>query len=402
MTKTKSYKYKNKNKHIRRKYKTKKRHIRRIPNLTPYYIDEISQIIYNEAPKNTISLNLASYSPSVNKELVLLQSMEREYLHNCNNEEAFQLKTPLQIGLSGKIYGKTCVPYNDPKAIKFLLNNLSANKHVIPGKIIPPVQNLSNCWFNAMFVTFFVSDKGRKFFHFFRQLMIEGKQSNKEPIPIHLRNGFALLNYAIDACLTGSEYAYELNTNAIIRNIYDAIPQSYKEKLPYIKNVEEAGNPIRYYGSLISYLHNNSLQLLFIKEANEQWKEMIMKDISNKNHLPHIIILEIYDGINGIAGVSGKTTNKPKSFLINGAKYALDSCVIRDTTQQHFCTAITCEGKEMAYDGMSFHRLVPLEWKNNINSDFIWEFEGSNNSNGKPLKWNFLHGYQMLLYYRVK
>ena len=51
---------------------------------------------------------------------------------------------------------------------------------------------------------------------------------------------------------------------------------------------------------------------------------------------------------------------------------------------------------------MSFHRLVPLEWKNKINSDIMWEFEGSNNSDGKPLTWNFLQGYQMLLYYRVK
>jgi hypothetical protein len=56
----------------------------------------------------------------------------------------------------------------------------------------------------------------------------------------------------------------------------------------------------------------------------------------------------------------------------------------------------------MAYDGMSYHRLVNLDWKNHINSDFMWSFEGSNNSDGSPLKWSFLHGYQMLLYYRVR
>jgi hypothetical protein len=56
----------------------------------------------------------------------------------------------------------------------------------------------------------------------------------------------------------------------------------------------------------------------------------------------------------------------------------------------------------MAYDGMSFHRLVNLEWKQQINSDFIWEFDGSNDANGKSLKWNFRHGYQMLFYYRTK
>jgi hypothetical protein len=56
----------------------------------------------------------------------------------------------------------------------------------------------------------------------------------------------------------------------------------------------------------------------------------------------------------------------------------------------------------MAYDGMSYHRLVPMEWKKYINSDYSWQFKGSNNSDGSPLKWNFLHGYQMLIYYRVK
>jgi hypothetical protein len=79
----------------------------------------------------------------------------------------------LQIGIFKKLFGKNCVPYYEPKAVKFLLKNLSANKHIKIDKIIPPIQSQSNCWFNTMFVTLFVSDKGRKFFHFFRQLMIE-------------------------------------------------------------------------------------------------------------------------------------------------------------------------------------------------------------------------------------
>ena len=141
---------------------------------------------------------------------------------------------------------------------------------------------------------------------------------------------------------------------------------------------------------------------MFIKDANEKWKDMIIKDIEKEDHLPHFIILEIYDGVNKTSGTSGTTTNKPRSFLIKGAKYSLDSCVIRDTTQQHFCSTLTCETKEMSYDGMSYHRLVPLEWKKYINSDFSWGFEGSNDSDGTPLKWNFTHGYQMLMYYRVK
>lgn len=389
-----------------KKNKTKKHHPKIIPNRNPRYINEVSHIIFMNAPNEMPPLDkepdiISSYSPSINKELVKLQSIEREDVHDCNNTKAFELKEPLKIGIKGKIYGRTCVPYYDMNAISFLLKNLSANKHINVNKIITPIQKQSNCWFNTMFVSLFVSDKGRKFFHFFRQLMIEGIQSNGKSIPNELRNGFALLNYAIDACLTGNKYAYTLDTNAIIRTIYEAIPQKYKDKLPYIKDVGEAGNPLRYYGSIIHYLDNKSINLMFIKNTTEKWKEMIIDELG-KGKMPHMIVLEINDGSNGVAGSSGVITNKPRSFLIKGVKYMLDSCIIRDKSQQHFCCTITCEGKEMAYDGMSFHRLVDLAWKKYINSDFVWEFEGSTDAGGKPLKWNFTHGYQMLVYYRVK
>ena len=404
----KTHKHTKRHKH---KKTRRHRHNKMLPNRNPRYINEISQSIFLNAPANlpplanSVSIieqktGPTSYSPSINKELVMLQSIEREKVHDCNNEKAFDLKEPLQIGIPGQIYGKTCVPYYNDNAIKFLLKNLSANKHVKPDKIVPPIQSQSNCWFNTMFITLFVSDKGRKFFHFFRQLMIEGIQINGKAIPNNLRNGFALLNYAIDACLTGNKYAYTLDTNAIIRNIYDAIPEKYKDKMPYLTNIDEAGNPMRYYSSLISYLNNESIQMLFIKDATEKWKDMIIKESEKQKHLPHCIILEIYDGSNKTAGPSGIVTNKPRSFFVKGVKYALDSCVIRDISQQHFCATLTCEKKEMAYDGMSYHRLVDLSWKKYINSDFSWGFDGSKHSDGAPLQWNFTHGYQMLLYYR--
>jgi hypothetical protein len=407
------YLYMNKTTHKKRHKKRRKftHKFRRLPNLTPEYVNDVSLLIFQEAPKDippladsvAIQEVEGSYSPTVNKELVMLQSISREKVLDCNNEKAFELKEPLLIGIPGKLFGKDCVPYYDQKAIKFLLKNLSANKHVKIDKIVPPIQSQSNCWFNTMFVTLFVSDKGRKFFHFFRQLMIEGVQADGQAIPSKLRNGLALLNYAIDACLTGNKYAYILDTNAIIRDIYENIPDTYKEKLPYIANIDEAGNPIRYYASLIYYLHNKSIQLAFIQNNNDKWKEKVVSEIESKSHLPHIIILEFYDGTpEESSRKTLATQNKPKSFHVKGAKYMLDSCVIRDTTRQHFSATLTCDSKEMAYDGMSFHRLVPLEWKKYINTDFSWGFEGSNNSDGTPLKWNFTHGYQMLIYYRVK
>ena len=115
-----------------------------------------------------------------------------------------------------------------------------------------------------MFVTFFVSDKGRKFFHFFRQLMIEGKLQDGSLIPKNLRDAFALLNFGVDACLTGNEYAYKLDTNSIIHLIYKNIPKSKKKKLPYIVDVNNAGNPIYYYKNIIEYLNNDSIEMLLI------------------------------------------------------------------------------------------------------------------------------------------
>ena len=362
-----------------------------LPNNTPANIDEISMEINRE---QKVLNQVKSYSPTINKELVSLMSVEREPVFNCNNEDAFLLKTPLKIGIPGYIYGKYCHPYNSPEAKKYLLKSLRANKHVNPDKIIPPIQSLGNCWFNTMFVTLFVSDKGRKFFHFFRQLMIEGKQKNNQPIPEKIRDGFALLNYAIDACLSGNKYAYILNTNTIIKQIFEAIPADYKSKFTYIKDIDEAGNPMRYYLSLINYLNNKDLQVTFLQNADEKWRNQIIEKISTNStkHLPHIIVLEFFDDTN-------PTTNKPLSFYLNDAKYVLDSCVIRDTSQQHFSSLLTCEKREMAYDGMSYHRLVFMDWKKHINSDFKWQFKGSED-NGRNLTWNFMKGYQMLIYYR--
>ena len=36
-------------------------------------------------------------------------------------------------------------------------------------------------------------------------------------------------------------------------------------------------------------------------------------------------------------------------ITINGIKYVLDSCIIRDIKKQHFCCLLTCEGKEYAF-----------------------------------------------------
>jgi len=359
-------------------------------------------IINKQEKQFNIKRRLPSYTPTVNEELVTLKSIPREKLRDCNNTKAFKLKEPLKVAVQdGNFFGKKCLPYSSKQAKKILLHNLSANKHVDPSKIVPPMQVKSNCWFNVMFATLFISDKGRKFFHYFRQLMIEGKQSDGTKIPIKLANAFALLNFSIDSCLTGSTYAYQLDTNSIIQEVYKGIPSKYKKKYPYLVGVDKAGNPIRYYGSIVHYLHNTSIELMFLMNVQDNWLSRIDMEMRQLNHKPHVIILEVFDAPNKQAGYSGMVKNKQTEFSIHGANYVLDSCVIRDMTQQHFCATLTCEGREMAYDGMSYNRIVPMEWKKYINTDFTWKFDGSYDTDWSSLKWSFLHGYQMLIYYRV-
>jgi hypothetical protein len=203
------------------------------------------------------------------------------------------------------------------------------------------------------------------------------------------------LNYGIDCCLLGNEFAYELDTNSIIFELFRQIPANYKEKNPSIVDVDYASNPLLYYIAIINYLNNNSIQLLFLRGADTFWKEKIAESIVKMSHLPHFIVLEFFEE------EAFECKRKPLSFKINNAKYQIDSAVIRDLKKEHFCSTITCEGQEMGYDGMSSYRLQPFLWKDRLNSDITWKFNGSNHSDGSSMEWNFMRSYQLLIYYRI-
>jgi len=395
MSKTKKDKKDKDKKDKNKKSKTskKKPNMKILKSSTPLNIRKISKKIAKQLTNRPFKMN--SYSPTINQQLITLKSIPRKELLDCNIKEAFGLKEPLKIGIPGNIYGKSCYNYNSSEAKKFLLKNLAGDKHIDPKKIVPPIQLQSNCWFNAFFVTFFISDKGRKFFHFFRQLMIEGKQKNGQVIPENIRNAFALLNFGIDASLTGNKFAYELNTNVIIHQLYKSIPSSYKEEFPHIVDIDEAGNPLLYYISIINYLNDNSIFILFLRDCKSNWKDLLAESMKKYQHLPHIIVLEVFDNH------ASEFNKKPLSFDVNSAKYSIDSAVVRDVSKQHFCSMVTCEKKQMGYDGMSFHRIIPMEWKNKLNTNFNWQFEGTTDYDGTSLNWNFTKSYQLLMYYRV-
>ena len=95
----------------RNKTKKEKKEILVLSHRTPQKIVNLSKEIDKE-----IDENASSYSPSINKELVSLKSVQRNPIFNCNNQRAFLLEAPLKIGVPNDSGKKTCYPYDDPVA----------------------------------------------------------------------------------------------------------------------------------------------------------------------------------------------------------------------------------------------------------------------------------------------
>ena len=204
-----------------------------------------SKKIFKKQLKKLIKIK--SYSPSINKRLVSLKQTIAYDLFGCKSSS---LEDSLLIVNVGTLNKPKCVSYNNKLAVEHLLKNLKASANLNCSKIIPPKQVDSNCWFNTMFMAFFVSDKGRKFFRFFRQLMIEGKQVGGKVIPTELAKSFFMFNMAIEAAYNLTEHtktiAYNFDTNLLIKNIYNSINKGTIHPNINIRKVGDSGNPLDY------------------------------------------------------------------------------------------------------------------------------------------------------------
>ena len=182
------------------------------------------------------------------------------------------------------------------------------------------------------------------------------------------------------------------------------MPKNLTDK-KIIRDVGEAHNPLKEYKGIISYLGNNTVPFENIDVGYDV--KNLQEITSNYNLKPdvEIIMLEIYNDSNG-PGDSGKDgiewERKTLLEFNDGRKYALDSAIVRDTENKHFCCVMTYDKKECGFDGVSFRRLSPFSWKQYLNKNEEWTFEGSNwtDANGS-IKWNFKNGYQILFYYRI-
>ena len=362
------------------------------------------------------SLKLRSFSPLLNKQLKIrsLKTLRPNSLKLCDGLLSLRIN---------KDDATSCKPYSSSRVQEILLHNLKSSKHLDVKRFIPPVQLLSNCWFNTMFVTFFFSDKGRKFFRFLRELMITGKKLDSTPIPPDIAKLFFILNLFIEASYNQTTKSHELfktmnaltnklNTNFFIYHIYQIInnkPNSININVLFnnndilynIPNIKDAGNPLSYYESILKYLNYNTLK--FMKQTFTS-KSNINETITRKFHslltiIPDIIIIEDFQS---------KSIYKTSYELIATNNtvytYVLDSIIITNKdhfdpkANSHFVSVLTVNSQEYKFDGSSLSKLERFNWKKMINTDKNWHFK--ENKKYVPELYNFTKGYKIMFYYR--
>ena len=377
-----------------------------IKDTTPPELLQLSIEVEAELSKNKpVSVaRLKSYSPAINVQLISKNQEDKaDIFGTCQilekyGPDMFRTKRLVKPTIWN---GTKCIGYDTKQAQVILLSNLASTKLAPVETIIAPKQYRSNCWFNTMYMILFVSDKGRKFFKFFRQLMIEGKTMRSglvqnPKIPPRSWKAFALLNLAVEATLSGNHNIMTFDTNTVINEIYRSLPL-HEERYP----VDRAGNPLAYYMALMDYLRsgNNVMQMLRMEATRFNHLQQKRTGVPSSTLFPEMIQANIHS--------DEKLTVKKRITIKNDKNelqtYELDSAALIDTIGRHFCCLITYDKQEYGFDGASFKRLNPFKWKRLINKNQDWTFEGSifDHNPQKPILWNFKNEYVQLFYYRV-
>jgi hypothetical protein len=383
---------------------------KRLKNKFPKSVKSLKSI------KSLKSVKIRSFSPLLNKHLRIrsLKTLRPNSLKLCEGLLSLRINNDDSA---------SCKPYNHPIVQEILLHNLKSSKHLDVSRFIPPIQLLSNCWFNTMFVSFFYSDKGRKFFRFFRELMITGKKLDSTLIPSNMAKLLFILNLFIEASYNQNTKSLELfktlnaltnklNTNFFIYHIYQIINNNQNsidptilfnnnDKLYDIPNIKDAGNPLSYYETILKYLNYDTLKFMkqtFTTKLNV--KETITRKFQSvSNIIPDIIIIEDFQS-KSIYEISYKLLDE-KNVVYN---YALDSIIITNKdhfdpeANSHFVSVLTVNSQEYKFDGSSLSKLERFDWKKMINTNKNWNFK--ENKKYKPEAYNFTKGYKIMFYYR--
>ena len=375
--------------------------------------EQIKHMVSKKYSPVQVIKTVRSFSPSINKHIVSLHKSPRVDIFHCGDGMKQYLGNSVRTNPYPRIAIGTdengnpiCEKMNTKKAREVLLHNIR-NVTIDENQIITPLQKNSNCWFNTLFVTFFISDKGRKFFRYFREMMVTGKHADGKKINPRLARSFLMLNACIEASYGNQNAALAMDTNKVIWDIYRAIPISGRYKayngIDYIKDVKRTGNPIEYYVSIMKYIDNKDLKYdLFRKQKYVQFNIGIQV-----RRLSELMIFEIYDseckGMTYADNVFAIDSSSNKK-----AKYKLDAAIVRDYAKRHFCALLTVNGNQYGFDGASHSRLALFDWKPHLLTESgrkkKWLFEGSyfNNDPKMPIKWSFSSAYHLLFYYRVE
>ena len=337
-----------------------------------------------------------------------LESLQNKSIKLCDN------LLQINVGTASK---PNCLNFNEKRVKIFLLKNLKSSKHLDPSKFIAPKQLYSNCWFNTMFVVFFFSDKGRKFFRYFRNLMITGRKfDNSRLEDQELRKLLFVFNLYIEASynqnsvktkknkvtlhdqvkvLTGN-----LDTNFLIRKIYNRIKKINSSiDLP---NIDEAGNPLEFYQVIMAYMNYNILNILRIDIDNE-----IKKNYKNVKNILDEFVLKERDII--ILEDHESKIDYDEEYIIElnnkKYKYKLDSIILTNKdhynpkANSHFVSLLTINKEKYKFDGSSYSKLTKFNWRKILNKNIDFTF--LENPAYYPEKYNLKKGYKILFYYQI-
>ena len=264
-----------------------------------------------------------------------------------------------------------------------------------------PKQKQGNCWFNVMFMSFFISDYGFKYTKPLRRLMIRGerlsKTENKTGVEtkrpkIHksLRMSFLKLNACIQASIDCADHSYPLlkDTNFIIKDLADNIGDKYQE----VYKVNEGGLPVEYYNVLLSYLLNTDFESTYNRHFYSTSSLSTFDSIKNNMKQLQSNIFTLYY----FFSLPESNNVKVLSFENNGHTYVLDSIII--SNDDHFISFLTVNGKEYMFDGESYSRIAPMKWKHRIKDNTL--FDTTKKSIDK-YSYSFAYGLQILFYCKV-
>ncbi len=288
------------------------------------------------------------------------------------------------------------------KVEKLLIKNLKQNRKIKIKNIRPPKQCGNNCWFNVLFMCYFISDKGRKFTKPVRLSMIKGdfdKSMVKKANYDSLTKSLFMFNLGIEGALYGSSFSDNMNTNEIITSIYNSIitPETWTYHKGY-------GNPLAYYNGLIDFLYSKSEYPITFYHITPYILSLdvytgLEFGLATLDKFPHVIIVEMVDNQSTIISTRKPSITLSKTGSNETTKYILDSVCMRDVNQTHVGCLITLNktGYIFDADGPLKKRMKPLNWNNEsfLNEDKTFSL-GNNYS-----KFNMRKGYQILYYYRV-